>query len=129
MKKLATYCLLIAWCGYFILSTGSPALATKKAEKHLTCHLPEENKKQDDCCSRLHQENKEPIQNHSNDDENDCCGNTDCTRTCCHISLIVLPAAESIPVPEIIFISEFTGMNKDLLPNPFIGIISPPPNV
>jgi hypothetical protein len=129
MKKFATYCLLLACCGYFILNISNPALGNKTAEKHLTCHLPAENKNQDDCCGKLHQENKEPIQNHGNDDENDCCGKTDCSRTCCHINLTVLPSAESIPAPDVIFISAFAGMNNDLLPDPFIGIISPPPNV
>jgi hypothetical protein len=127
MKLLATYCLLLAWTGYFALSLpGIHDLPLIHSEQE-TCHNTVENNAKDDCCSKLEGKEKEGSNTHSEDDS-DCCATSDCSRTCCNISIAYINWQGEFNFKAIRPLLSFGTFENPGLPSPYLGRIYPPPN-
>lgn len=129
MKYLATYCLLIAWCGYFLFGQMGPVWTANASANKTSCHLTKATEeKESGCCAKMHKEKKESDDNNKKHDDKDGCGQSDCSLSCCHLTAVILSTVENHLSVRILFKPIFPGIENDLLPNPFLGVVSPPPN-
>jgi hypothetical protein len=132
MKGLVPYILFVAWFGYVLAGMQSFASVAENVVEKSSCHKTEEKAEMSgDCCAKMHKdqaEQKKPCASNEGE-KDDCCHSSNCPRTCCHVAISILPAQENPEHIELFFTQSFPTPHTDQLPEPYIGKISPPPNV
>lgn len=129
MKLITTYCLLLAWSGYFALGLFGNDKTLIAHSEHEKCHVSPEKAFKDDCCTDSDNTEKDNAQSNNDDEEKDCCATSDCPRTCCNISIANLTLPGEFTFTIIRPLLTFGSFANPFLPKPYLGRVYPPPNL
>lgn len=131
MKLLSGYILIIIWVFYshWSIPGNLPIDAINKSST--TCHTDIKSKttESEDCCGKFNK--KEPKcekQNENSEEKDDCCKSSHCPRTCCQTLTINFHQATEFEFAYSYLKPVFHLDKQNNLPEPYLGIVPPPPN-
>lgn len=128
MKIFASYLLIVAWAGYLIMSTHGFYKENSAHSESIGCEIDRKDNTNMQCCSNLHEKGLEQKNCNEDTEGSDCCGKSDCSRTCCNIFTARIMPQTEFEFSYLPYSTAFCNFINPYLPNPFIGKFSPPPN-
>jgi hypothetical protein len=132
MKFVVTSILIFVWTTYVYYTVPGIVASIKQSKQHNSCNFTPKKStiKEEDCCTKLHKTEKGCDDHTDNHDENDdCCKTTHCPRTCCQTFVLNLMQVGNFTFGLSQFHDLFGERKQSNLKEPFLGIVSPPPNV